>query len=165
MEGALQQERDSHVMSQGRERRHHPRLPLHLSIAKLIDYHSEGLIQPAPAVLVDLSAGGLSMICFVLPKVAEQVTFKLELPGLLNAEVHGKVVRVLQKGETYQVAIAFTEAQDRWAEVVETLSHSYQQCEDRLSKGERRFCFGDCGFFSLCQKDEKGRMFPSRADA
>ena len=41
------------------ERRRHPRLPMHLSIAKMVDFQCDGLEQPAPAVLVDLSAGGL----------------------------------------------------------------------------------------------------------
>src|SRR5229473_1744558 len=97
------------------DRRKHPRLPLHMGVAKLVDFKCDGLDQAAPAVLVDLSAGGLSMICFALPHVAKNVTFRLELPGLVNAQVHGRVVRAHRKGDTYQVAIAFTEFQEEWA--------------------------------------------------
>ena len=141
-------------------RRKHPRLPLHLSVAKLVDFKCDGTDQPLPAVLVDLSAGGLSMIAFALPQLAQQVTFRLHLPGLVNAQVHGRVVRAHRKGDTYQVAIAFTEFQDQWAHLVAKLVKAYQICEDRLSQGDRRFCFHDCAFFALCQKEEKARVFP-----
>src|SRR5579864_488741 len=102
-------------MTQGLERRKHPRLPLHLSVAKLVDFKCDGLDQASPAILVDLSAGGLSMICFALPQLSKNVTFRLDLPGLVNAKVQGRVVRAHRKGDTYQVAIAFTEFQDQWA--------------------------------------------------
>ena len=142
------------------ERRKHPRLPLHLSVAKLVDFQCDGLDQPAPAILVDLSAGGLSMIAFALPHLTKNVTFKLELPGLVNAQLHGKIVRAHKKGETYQVAIAFTEFKEEWAGLVTKLFKAYYFCEDRLSQGDRRFCFKACAFFALCQKDEKARVFP-----
>jgi len=142
------------------ERRKHPRLPMHLSVAKLVDFRFDELDQPSPAVLVDLSAGGLAMICFALPHLAKTVTFRLELPGVVNAQVHGRVVRAHRKGDTYQVAIAFTEFQEQWAHLVQKLVKAYDACEDRLTQGDRRFCFRECSFFSLCQKDEKARVFP-----
>lgn len=147
-------------MTQAAERRKHPRLPLHLSVAKLVDFKCEGLDQPSPAVLVDLSAGGLSMICFALPQIAKQVTFRLNLPHLVNAQLHGEIVRVHRKGETYQVAVQFKEFQQEWSHLVEKLVKAYNVCEERLNQGDRRFCFKDCAFFSLCQKDEKLRVFP-----
>lgn len=142
------------------ERRKHPRLPMHLSVAKLVDFQSEGMEHASPAILVDLSAGGLSMITFALPEIANKVTFRLELPGLVNAQMHGRVVRAHRKGETYQVAVAFTEFQDQWANLVAKLVKAYNMCEERLAQGDRRFCFRECAFWSLCQKDEKARVFP-----
>src|SRR5947209_4382577 len=105
-------------MGTSQERRRHPRLPLHLSVAKLVDFKFDGLDKPSPAVLVDLSAGGLSMICFALPQLSKTVTFRLDLPGLVNAKIQGRVVRAHRKGETYQVGIAFTEFQEQWAQLV-----------------------------------------------
>jgi hypothetical protein len=149
------------LMTSIQERRKHPRLPLHLSVAKLVDFKCDGLDQPAPAILVDLSAGGLSMIAFALPQLTKNVTFKLDLPGLVNAQLHGRIVRAIKKGETYQVAVAFTEFQDEWARLVAKLVKAYYLCDDRLAQGDRRFCFKQCAFFSLCQKEEKGRVFPN----
>src|SRR5689334_10463698 len=118
------------------ERRQHPRLPLHLSVAKLVDFQCDGLDMAAPAVLVDLSAGGLSMIAFALPPLTKQVTCKLELPGLVNAQLHGRIVRALKKGETYQVAVAFSEFKEEWARLVAKLVKAYEACEDRLAQGD-----------------------------
>ncbi len=142
------------------ERRKHPRLPLHLSVAKLVDFQCDGQNQPSPAIIVDLSAGGLSMIAFAVPHLTKNVTFKLELPGLVNAQLHGKVVRAIKKGETYQIAIAFSEFKEEWARMVTKLYKAYYVCEDRLSQGDRRFCFKQCAFWVLCQKEEKARVFP-----
>ncbi len=153
------------MTTKSHERRKHPRLPLHLSVAKLVDFKCDGLDQPAPAILVDLSAGGLSMIAFALPHLTKNVTFRLDLPGIVNAQLHGKIVRAHKKGETYQVAIAFNEFKEEWAGLVAKLSKAYNVCEDRLSQGDRRFCFKQCSFFALCQKDEKVRVFPKLVTA
>lgn len=152
-------------MTQGHERRKHPRLPLHLSVAKLVDFQCDGLPQPAPAILVDLSAGGLSMVAFALPSITKNVTFRLDLPGLVNAQLHGKVVRAHKKGETYQVGVAFNEYKEEWARLVGKLVKGYEECDERLAQGDRRFCFKKCAFFSLCDKDEKARVFPKLATA
>src|SRR3954471_20956781 len=142
------------------ERRRHPRLPLHLSVAKMVDFKFDGLDHAAPAVLVDLSAGGLSMICFAMPQIARDLTFRLTLPGLVNAKLKGRIIRARRKGETYQVAIEFTEFQDKWAALVGKLAKAYSACEERLQQGDRLFCFKECAFYSLCQKEEKARVFP-----
>jgi hypothetical protein len=134
-----------------------------LSVAKLVDFKCDGLDQPAPAILVDLSAGGLSMVAFALPRITQNVTFKLELPGLVNAQLHGRIVRASKKGETYHIAVAFKEFQAQWANLVEKLVKAYYVCEDRLAQGDRRFCYKPCAFFALCQKEEKLRVFPKTA--
>jgi len=136
------------------ERRKHPRLPLHLSVAKLVDFKVEGFAQPSPAVLVDLSAGGLSMICFSLPEMSQKVTFRLKLPGLVNAQLHGRVVRALRKGETYRVAVAFTEFQEEWARLIAKLAKSYEDCKDRWDQGDRNYCPKECTYHKVFPKDE-----------
>jgi hypothetical protein len=147
-------------MKQQEERRRHPRLPLHLSVAKLVDFKFDGLDTPAPAVLVDLSAGGLAMICFALPPQANELTFRMSLPGLVNAKLKGKIVRAKRKGETYHVGIEFTEFQDKWAHMIGKLAKAFNVCEERLQQGDRHFCFRECAFFPLCQKEEKARVYP-----
>jgi hypothetical protein len=133
-------------MTQAQERRKHPRLPLHLSVAKLVDFKSEGLEGTAPAVLVDLSAGGLSMICFALPPMSQNVMFRLNLPGIVNAQVHGRVVRVLRKGETYHMAVEFTELRKEWASMIGKLFASYQSCQERWEQGDRKHCPKECAY-------------------
>lgn len=142
------------------ERRRHPRLPMHLSVAKLVDFKFDGLDQAAPAVLVDLSAGGLAMICFAMPQITQELTFRLSLPGLVNAKLKGKIIRARRKGETYQVAIEFTEFQDKWANMIGKLAKAHVACDERLNQGDRNFCFKDCAFWVMCSKEEKARVFP-----
>src|SRR5258708_8604220 len=151
-------------MKRQQERRRHPRLPLHLSVAKLVDFKFDGFDQSAPAVLVDLSAGGLAMICFALPAMAKDLTFRLTLPGLVNAKLKGKIIRARRKGETYQVAIEFTEFQDKWAHLISKLAKAYTACDERLAQGDRHFCFKECAFYPLCSKEEKARVFPKSLD-
>jgi len=148
------------MKKQQQERRRHPRLPLHLSVAKMVDFKFDGLAQSAPAVLVDLSAGGLAMICFAMPQMAKDLTFSLSLPGLVNAKLKGKIIRARRKGDTYHVAIEFTEFQDKWANLVGKLTKAYTVCDERLLQGDRMFCFRECAFFPLCGKEEKARVFP-----
>src|SRR3954471_515258 len=118
-------------MTRTQERRKHPRLPLHLNVAKLVDFECEGLDAPAPAVLIDLSVGGLAMICFALPPLSKQVSMRLKLPGLVNAQLQGKVVHAYRKGETYRVSVEFTEFQKEWEHLIEKLVKSYTECEAR----------------------------------
>ena len=136
------------------ERRKHPRLPLHLSVAKLVDFKCEGLDQPAPAILVDLSAGGLAMICFALPAISKRVTFRLELPGLVKAQIHGRIVHAYRKGETYRVSVAFTELQKEWTHFIDKLVKSYNDCKDRWEQGDRQHCPKDCAYHKAFPREE-----------
>jgi len=142
------------MTTKAEERRKHPRLPLHLSVAKLIDFNCEGFDQPSPAVLIDLSAGGLSMICFSLPKMAQRVTFQLKLPKLVSAQLHGRVVRVQRKGETYRVAVEFTEFREEWAHMIGKLAKSYTECQERWNQGERKHCPKECAYHKAFPKEE-----------
>jgi hypothetical protein len=140
--------------TQTHERRKHPRLPLHLSVAKLVDFQIEGLDGTAPAVMVDLSAGGLAMICFAMPPMAQKVTFRLKFPGLVNAQVHGKVVRVHRKGETYHVAVEFTEFREEWAHMISKLVKSHDSCQDRWNQGDRAHCPKECAYHKAFPREE-----------
>jgi hypothetical protein len=141
-------------MSSVQERRRHPRLPLHLSVAKLIDFQCEGQDQTIPAVLVDLSAGGLSMVAFALPRLTQKVTFRLDIPGLVNAQLHGHVVRATRKGETYQVAVAFDEFKEQWTHMINKLIHSIKECDERWNQGDRTHCPKDCAYHKVFPKEE-----------
>jgi len=141
-------------MTPTQERRKHPRLPLHLSVAKLVDFKCEGLDQPAPAVLVDLSAGGLSMICFALPALSQHVTFRLNLSGLVHAQLHGRVVHAQRKGETYRVSVAFTEFQKEWTHMINKLVKSYSECTDRWAQGDRKHCPKECAYHKAFPRNE-----------
>jgi hypothetical protein len=140
-------------VSSTQERRRHPRLPLHLSVTKLIDFKCEGSEQVIPAVLVDLSAGGLSMVAFALPRLTQKVSFRLDIPGLVSAQLHGHVVRAQKKGETFQVAVAFDEFKDQWLHLIEKLVKAQKDCEERWNQGDRAHCPKDCAYHKVFPKE------------
>ena len=140
-------------MSATQERRRHPRLPVHLSVAKLIDFKCEGDETAIPAVLVDLSAGGLAMVAFALPRLTQKVTFRLDIPGLVSAQLHGHVVRAHKKGETYQVAVAFDEFKEQWAHLIVKLIKSAKDCEDRWNQGDRAHCPKECSYHAVFPRE------------
>ena len=140
-------------MSATQERRRHPRLPLHLSVAKLIDFKCAGQEQTIPAVLVDLSAGGLAMVAFALPRLTQKVTFRLDIPGLVNAQLHGHVVRAHKKGETFHVAVAFDEFKEQWSHLIIKLIKAAKDCEDRWNQGDRAHCPKECAFHKVFPRE------------
>ncbi len=140
------------MSSHTQERRRHPRLPLHLNVAKMVDFKCEGLDQPAPAVLIDIAAGGVGMVCFALPQLAKNITFNIDLPGLVKAKLQGKIVRAVQKGDTYRVAIEFTEFQEQWSHMVSKLIKSQKDCEERWNQGDRHYCPKECSFHRVFPK-------------
>jgi len=140
-------------MSATQERRRHPRLPVHLSVAKLIEFKCEGDEQSIPAVLVDLSVGGLAMVAFALPRLTQKVTFRLDIPGLVSAQLHGHVVRAIKKGETFQVAVAFDEFKDQWSHLISKLIKSAKDCEDRWSQGDRTHCPKECAYHKVFPRE------------
>jgi c-di-GMP-binding flagellar brake protein YcgR len=141
-------------MTQTQERRRHPRLPLHLSVAKLVDFKCEGLEQTSPAVLIDLSAGGLAMICFALPAISQRVSLQLKLPGLVNAQLNGRIVHAHRKGETYRVSVEFTEFQKEWEHFIAKLVKSYNECEERWNQGDRKHCPKSCSYHKAFPRDD-----------
>lgn len=140
-------------MNAVQERRRHPRLPLHLSVAKLIEFRCEGQEQSIPAVLVDLSVGGLAMVAFAPPRLTQKITFRLELPGLVNAQLHGHVVRATHKGDTYQIAVAFDEFQQQWEHMIGKLYRALKDCEARWTQGDRQHCPKECAYHTVFPKE------------
>ena len=147
------------------ERRRHQRLPV-----------MEGMVEPItigfgkeeggpgaakrprqqPAILTNLSAGGLSLITFMEPPHAKRLDLVLLLPGLNHIPVEGKVVRVLEKGQTFNVGIAFTKIAKKHRDRINAMAQDHMDCETRIGLKLPEACVSDCSFHSLCAKPQKG---------
>ena len=88
----------------GAERRQHRRFSVVEGMIEPITLEMDGLDAAArkqPAIMTDLSAGGMSLLMFVEPPHAKSFQMTLSIPGLDQVSIEAKVVRVHQKGETY----------------------------------------------------------------
>lgn len=119
-------------------------------------------LRTQPAVLTDLSAGGLQLITFLAPPHAKSFKMTLTIPGLDNLPVIGRVVRVSKKGETYSVGIAFTKIAKKFQRQITRMAEDDGDCNTRLSLGLPESCVPTCTFHALCNKSQKAPHWPRK---
>ncbi|MBI4348314.1 MAG: PilZ domain-containing protein [Elusimicrobia bacterium] len=150
------------------ERRKHPRFAL---VGNLIEpitlrYAPPKTSAPAkkiasgssltqPAILTNLSAGGMQLITFLAPPHAKRLDMVLNLPGLDHMPVTGRVVRVHEKGETFVVGIQFLKIAKKHQSRINTMAMDNLDCETRLSLALPEACVRACRFNDLCHKPQK----------
>ena len=108
-----------------------------------------------PAVLTDLSAGGISLVTFIEPPHSRRIEMILSLPGLKSVSVEGKVARVMEKGQTYKVGISFTKIEKKHKELINNMALDNQDCDIRVALKLPEACVPDCRFHHLCAKPQK----------
>lgn len=165
------------------ERRRHPRLPVVEGLVEPITLRyapdasadaarpSRGGPSPAargglpsqPAILTNLSAGGMSLITFVEPPHARTLAMDLSLPGLEHVKIEAKVVRVLSKGQTYNVGIQFTKISAKSQKQINDVASDHLDCETRIALALPEACVPHCSFHRLCQKPQKAPHWPPKA--
>jgi hypothetical protein len=145
------------------ERRRHVRLPV-----------VEGLIEPItvqfgpgdrtappaagpgqPAILTNLSAGGLSLLMFLEPPHARRLDMVLSIPGLERVPIAGRVVHVHQRGPTYNVGISFTQISKKHQDQISKMALDHGDCETRVALQLPEVCVKPCTFHLLCAKPQK----------
>src|SRR3989339_1632691 len=145
------------------DRRLHTRFPT-LSVIKSIDISCPGLnLQTSiPAIMFDLSAGGIALITFCPFPIHSQVTLNLELGTFKLKNVEGEVVRTKEKKQTYLVAIQFTNLAKEQKAFIAAMAENYAACETRILHREEKVCFPKtCSYYQLCSKPERIRMLKS----
>lgn len=108
-----------------------------------------------PAILTDLSAGGMSLILFLEPPKTKTLEMVLNLPGLTQIPIEGKIVRVSERGQTYNVGIAFTRISKKHQAQIDEMAQDHLDCETRLALKLPEACVPRCKFHSLCAKPQK----------
>ncbi|MBI5883436.1 MAG: PilZ domain-containing protein [Elusimicrobia bacterium] len=108
-----------------------------------------------PAILTNLSAGGMSMVCFAEPPKTKKLDMVLSLPGLKSVPITGRVARLHQKGQTWNVGIAFTAISSKHTTVINKMANDNLDCETRISLSLPDTCAPDCTFHFLCVKPHK----------
>jgi hypothetical protein len=102
-----------------------------------------------PAIMTDLSAGGMSLLMFVEPPHAKSFQMTISLPGLEGVPIQASVARVHQKGETYSVGLSFVKIPRDAQKSIEKMAEDSADCETRTALRLPDACGSDCPFHSL----------------
>lgn len=148
----------------GVERRKSRRLPVVGGLIEPITLQFDGGTSAGqPAILTNLSAGGMSLVMFAHPPRTNKLDMVLALPGLSEVALEGKVVHVNEKGQTYNVGIAFTKISKKHQSQINAMAQDYADCDIRVSLGLPEACVPACGFNKLCAKPQKAPHWPPKA--
>lgn len=145
------------------ERRKHPRLPILHGILEPIEiefYTDEKNKNkvPQPAILSDLSQGGMRLIMFMEPPHAKEFNITLKLDNL-EIPVKGKIAWIKQKSEVYMVGISFTHISKEHAHKINEMALDYLDCDIRISLNLPEACVETCKAHMLCNKPQKNEVY------
>ncbi|MBI5631135.1 MAG: PilZ domain-containing protein [Elusimicrobia bacterium] len=143
------------------ERRRFARFPVMSGVVEPITVNFDandgpGASQGQPAILTNLSAGGMSLILFLEPPRTKKLEMLLSIPGLDKVSLEGKVVRVSEKGQTYNVGIAFTKISKKHQKQLSLMAQDHGDCDMRIALRLPEACVSSCHFHDLCAKPQKG---------
>lgn len=146
------------------ERRKHVRLPILHGILEPVEIQffsktSNGKIKPQPAILSDLSAGGMRLITFLEPPHSREINIVLNLQGLDEIPVKGKISWVKQKGEVYMTGIAFLSISKSNQNKINKMAEDYSDCDTRIALKLPDSCIETCRAHGLCNKPQKNESF------
>ena len=152
----------------GAERRQHARLPVVEGMIEpiTVQFGSEGNAAGSaagqPAILTNLSAGGMSLLMFLEPPHTKRLDMVLSIPGLDRVAIEGHVVRVHQRGPTYNVGISFTQISKKHQDQISKMAEDHGDCETRVGLKLPEVCVKTCTFHALCAKPQKMPFWPKK---
>ena len=136
----------------GAERRQHRRFQVVDGMIEPITLEMEGVeaaSKKIPAIMTDLSAGGMSLLMFIEPPHAKTFQMTLSVPGLEDVAIQASVARVTQKGETFSVGLSFVKIPKDAQKRIEKMAEDSADCETRTALRLPDACGPDCPFHSL----------------
>ncbi|MHB9154510.1 MAG: PilZ domain-containing protein [Endomicrobiales bacterium] len=135
------------------EKRRHNRLPVLHEMDEPIQIAMNN--KAVPGILVDLSAGGMSLLTFTSIPVGTEVTLSIDVPGLKTQPLGGKVVWALAKKEMWRIGIVFSRIDPIDFRHINRLAFDCSDCETKLALGVTDICFDKCSYYPLCEKPVK----------
>ena len=139
------------------ERRKHSRMPAIHNLVKPIEllFAPPAEVTTVPAVLMDLSAGGMSLLTFVPIETGTSVRAEIDFRGLRVNTAVGKVVWSAPKDESWRLGIRFSEISKPEAKKINNMAIDFTDCETKLAAGAGDVCFRGCRYWKLCEKEQK----------
>lgn len=139
----------------GAERRQHRRFSVVEGMIEPITLEMAAAKQSQPAIMTDLSAGGMSLLVFCEPPHAKTFEMVLSIPGLERTPIEASIVRVHQKGETYSLGLSFVKIAKKVQDRIAAMADDNADCETRVALRLPEACVPDCKFHTLCAKPVK----------
>ena len=102
------------------------------------------------------------MLMFLEPPHTRSLDMVLSIPGLEHVAITGRVVRVHQRGPTYNVGIAFTQISKKHQDQISKMALDHGDCETRISLKLLEVCVKPCTFHSLCANPQKMPFWPKK---
>lgn len=124
--------------------------------------HGAPAITSQPAILTNLSAGGMSLVMFMAPPRAKKFDMVLAIPGFSQVPVEGRVVRIVEKGQTYNVGISFTKISKKHQLQISGMAQDHEDCNTRIALNLPEVCVKTCTFHELCMKTHKSPFWPKK---
>ncbi len=137
------------------ERRAHPRFPT-LSVIKTVEIKRGEGREDIPAIMCDLSAGGLAMITFLPMPLEGEIVLNISVPGINLKDVRAKIVRIEEKSGTYLVALKFLKISDKIKKTISRMASDWKKCEENLASGKKVDC-SHCSYYDICSKEAKAK--------
>lgn len=138
------------------EKRRHKRFPVLKDMAEPVDlFVMDHPAREVPAVLTNLSGGGMSLVVFAHVSGDARLKMILDIHGLENLELLGRVAWTEPKGDTTAIGVRFDHLTHETLHRINNMAEAFQDCELKLSFGIKDVCFRECGYFSLCAKPVK----------
>ncbi len=144
-------------MKHANERRKHVRFPVMKNIAKPVELMIGESTVPVPAILMDLSLGGMGLLTLVSIKTGTKLATKINLPGFQTNSIDCRIVWDVCKESTFRIGINFVKLENTDFKKIETMSRDYADCETRIAGTEKHVCKTECHYKPLCEKKQKSR--------
>ncbi|MHB0996983.1 MAG: PilZ domain-containing protein [Elusimicrobiales bacterium] len=143
-----------------KERREHVRLPILHGILEPVEIEfftqdTQGKPVPQPAILADLSAGGMRLITFMPPPHTKELNILLKLNGVKQMPVTGKISWVKDKGGVFMNGISFIHISHDDRKRINELAEDYTDCDTRYGLKLPEVCVETCRAHGLCNKPQK----------
>ena len=143
-----------------KERRQHVRLPMLHGILEPVEIEfftkdSHGHPVPQPAILADLSAGGMRLITIMAPPHTKELNILLKLNGVKQMPVTGKISWVKDKGGVFMNGISFSDISHDDRKRINEMAEDYSDCDTRYALKLPEVCVETCRAHGLCNKPQK----------
>jgi c-di-GMP-binding flagellar brake protein YcgR len=137
------------------DRRKWKRVPITANVANpmVLQIPSPEGERTIPAIIINLSAGGMCILSFLPVEVKEPVKLNMEINGIKMDSVKAKIAWIREKSGTYLLGLEFCDISRGLHKRLNAMAEDYFECEKRILKGQGyEACHSDCSFWSLCTK-------------